>query len=59
MKKLMDYLETEHNIDINNIRFKGDDIILLGDTLTLGTNEAIADGGNISTGMNERFQKLN
>ena len=54
MIALTDYLITEYEA---NIRFNGDEITLLGDTLTLGIDEAIEANGYISTGMKERFQK--
>ena len=51
-------LITQQYADRSNIIFNGDEIALLGDTLTLGIVEAMEDSGFINTGMNKRFQKI-
>lgn len=57
MIELCDYLVREHDVNGNNITFSGDEIKLLGDTQTLGIDEAKEDEGFISTGLYNRFQK--
>ena len=52
------YLIDKHEADRANIRFKGDEIKLLGDTLTLGIDEAGGKDGYVSSGMSERFLKI-
>ena len=58
MKSLTSYLIDEHEADIANIRFKGDEITLLGDTRTLGVDEIGEEDGYVSSGMKERFLKI-
>ena len=41
MKSFTSYLIDEHEAERANIRFKGEEIKLLGDMLTLGTYKAV------------------
>ena len=47
-----------HYADINNIRFRGDDITLLGNKLTLAIYEAEGTAGFFSTSLKNRIQKV-
>ena len=58
MITLTDCIITEHEAGRVNIRFKDDEITLLGDTLILGMDEAREVNGYVSTGMNERFLNI-
>ena len=58
MITLPNYLINEHEADIAYIRFKGDEITLLGDTLTLGVDKEDEEDGYINSGMKERFLKI-
>ena len=58
MTKLTDYLINEHDADSANIRFQGDGITILGDTLTLGMDEAKEENGYVGSGIKERFLKI-
>ena len=58
MEMLSLYLIDEHEADRGNIRFKGDEIKLLGDTLALGIDEAGDKDGYVSSGISERFLKI-
>ena len=59
MIDLCDNLVMNHDADINNIRFGGGEITLLGDTLTLSVDEDEDAAGFLNTRFSNRFQKLN
>ena len=56
MESLSSYLIDEHEADRANIRFKGDEIKLLGDTLTWGIDKAGDKDGYVSTGMSTNIE---
>ena len=58
MIELSDYLVREQGAEINNIRFSGDEIRLLGDIPTLAADEADGDAGFVNTSMKKWFQKV-
>ena len=58
MVSLSSYLIDDHEADRANIRFKGHEIKLLGDTLPLGIDEAGDKDGKDSSGMSEKFLKI-
>ena len=55
MIELCDYLGREHEADINNIKFGGDEIKSLGGTLTLAADEAEGTLAFVSTNLKNRF----
>ena len=57
MEILSLYLIDEHDADIANNTFKGDEITLLGETPTLGVNEADEEEGYVRSGMRGRLLK--
>lgn len=58
MIALSDYYVKKHSADISNIKYGGDKITRLGDTITLSVYEAEDKAGLINTSLHIIFQKI-